>query len=313
MLEIEDAKHRSLRILNELRGKADIKAREAIEVYNEKLDFKPLCDYMICADAWHHVTENLQEEAKFVFAHPALLQKHPKTSLYYRGLCGLPQKRVQKLSDVSGVTNWERGSIKNPISNENAKKVACLYNTIISSLITRTTDWTLENGYRTMLATMGMSLGGTLNNLIGQEAEKEVKHKLLKWAEQKDLIKKEEKRIYHLKGGIQMIYDSDPDIKFLRGKRTLVTIEIKGGKDPSGALERLGAAQKSFAKHSRARNFLIAGVTTESMRKMMEQEEHGSIESFNLEELLKNNSKFEEFCLKIFDETLEIYNPIPSK
>ena len=47
-------------------------------------------------------------------------------------------------------------------------------------------------------------------------------------------------------------------------KRSLIaTIEIKGGKDPAGALERLGAIQKSFEETPPGcENMLIAGVIT---------------------------------------------------
>ena len=52
----------------------------------------------------------------------------------------------------------------------------------------------------------------------------------------------------------------------------MATIEIKGGKDPAGALERLGAMQKSFeATPAQCVNFLVAGVVTAEMRKRLDQ------------------------------------------
>ena len=49
------------------------------------------------------------------------------------------------------------------------------------------------------------------------------------------------------------------------------TIEIKNGTDPAGALERLGAIQKSFAETpARSQNFAVLGVVTPEMRRRLD-------------------------------------------
>ena len=70
-----------------------------------------------------------------------------------------------------------------------------------------------------------------------------------------------------------MAYGSELDILFEKyNKKTWtwtqeVTIEIKGGTDSIGALERLGAIKKSFDQTpARAENIAILGVVTEAMR-----------------------------------------------
>ena len=75
---------------------------------------------------------------------------------------------------------------------------------------------------------------------------------------------------YILADGIVMVFSSEPDVAFLRGELLEATIEIKGGIDPAGALERLGAAEKSaqaaIGVNTRCKNFLVAGVITAEMR-----------------------------------------------
>jgi hypothetical protein len=46
-----------------------------------------------------------------------------------------------------------------------------------------------------------------------------------------------------------MVFGAEPDIALLAPSgQTVAVIEVKGGKDPAGALERYGAAKKSFEK-----------------------------------------------------------------
>ena len=119
--------------------------------------------------------------------------------------------------------------------------------------------WTLENGYRNIIATMGISLDGMYRNRIGRMAE--------------ELIK-----------AINMVFGSEPDIKFERDTRLLATIEIKGGTDPAGALERLGAMMKSFKETPPGCvNFLVAGIVTDKMQFRLEQ--IGVVKTFLLHEL----------------------------
>ena len=80
----------------------------------------------------------------------------------------------------------------------------------------------------------------------------------------------------------------EPDIEFRQAiegaERVIATIEIKGGKDPAGALERLGAIQKSFeATPPGCTNMLIAGVVTAEMAERLDQ--LGIIERFLLDDL----------------------------
>lgn len=56
-------------------------------------------------------------------------------------------------------------------------------------------------------------------------------------------------RAIHLRNGTSMVFGAEPDIALLApAGQTMAVIEVKGGKDPAGALERYGAARKSFER-----------------------------------------------------------------
>ena len=106
-----------------------------------------------------------------------------------------------------------------------------------------------------------------------------------------------------------MRYGSEPDILFrqeLSGVvRDVATIEIKGGKDPAGALERLGAMQKSFeATPPNCVNMLIAGVVTDEMQSRLEQ--MGVEKVFLLDDLSHDGASWSEFVNEVFHYTIRI-------
>ena len=89
----------------------------------------------------------------------------------------------------------------------------------------------------------------------------------------------DEETQFELPDSYSMRFSSEPDIEFRRivsGESAVVaTIEIKGAKDRAGALERLGAIQKSFeATPANCVNILIAGIITTEMRAPLEQATH---------------------------------------
>ena len=263
-------------------------------------------------EAWRHV-EAIKAKPALVFAHPDVLCAHPDASLHYRGIATLSLKRVQQIA--GSVSQWEESPSKARVKHERALKVARLYNFVISSIIRNSTEWTLENGYRNVLATIGITLDGALRNIIGQEAEQAVKERILEWLNgQSEILWEPEGtgEAWHFGNdrALRMIYSSEPDICF-EGKlpddswEIVSTIEVKGGMDPAGALERLGAVKKSFDQTpTRAKNFLVVGVVTDEMRKQLEQM---PIEKFFLlNETLHNDTKWVEFINEVFHHTLRL-------
>ena len=263
---------------------------------------------MISEQAWGYIkTSGI--DPKFVFAHPELLRAFPKVSQYYRGIALLPQKRVKDIAvDVS---SWEKSARKTPIGEPQSQKVARLYNAVISSIIEGTTNWTLENGYRNIIATMGIGLDGTFRNIIGQDADELIKTRIANWLEGQELIinRSTNSKEFKLPLGYSMRYGSEPDILFRHSEndieRTVATIEIKGGKDQAGALERLGAMQKSFeATPPNCVNILIAGVITPEMDARLKG--MGVEKVFRLDDLAHDGDGWVEFLNEVFHYTIRI-------
>ena len=180
-------------------------------------------------------------------------------------------------------------------------------------VITGTDNWTLENGYRNVLATIGITEDGSLRNLIGQEGEDRIKDGIQGWL-QADGAQLQP----HFDGAtttfganetVRMIYSSEPDIRFERltdGAWEIVsTVEIKSGTDPAGALERLGAIQKSFDQTpARSRNFAVLGIVTPAMRNRLN--ELNMTRDFLLYDLLNDNVAWDDFIEELFHHTLRL-------
>ena len=300
MSDIKDAKIRSKALSDRIRQRTDQAMRRLIERYQGELVFHPLSDLMISDGAWEYVNRSGIEQ-KLVFAHPDVLSAHPETSQYYRGIALLSQKRAG-----AQVAKWEDGSQKKPPSRQSCKKVSRLYNAVISSIIEGASDWTLENGYRNILATMGIQLDGFFRNKIGQDAEELIKKLVVRWLQDQNLIARTlSDNIYELPKKTVMRFGSEPDIAFLRDDERIATIEIKGGKDPAGALERLGAMQKSFAETPPSCvNFLVAGVVTKEMERRLKL--IGRVKVFVLDDVTDNEKTWNNFVDEVFHHAVRI-------
>ena len=287
-----------------LENREDLFQRALIEQYLDELDFLPIDDLLISQSAWSHILA-LEIDPKLVFAHPQILQTHPTTSLYYRGITLLSRKRVSQAS-VS-VTQWEEGVRLRPVPFDAAKRVASVYNGVISSIIENSLDWTLEDGHRNILATIGITLDGKFRNRIGDVAETLIKNRIATRLTSLNLITSSvsEANTYLLPNSIEMRFSSEPDIEFRRGGSVVATIEIKGGRDPAGALERLGATTKSFAETPvNCVNFLIAGVVTPEMQARLDSQ--GTIRVYLLDDLAEDGEDWDEFISELFHFTLRI-------
>ena len=195
--------------------------------------------------------------------------------------------------------------------------VAQLYNAVVSSIIEGATNWTLENGYRNIVANMGIGLDGTFRNIIGQDAENLVKTRIRKWLIGQDLTEDSggDATEFHLPNGYSMRFGSEPDVQFRQQRdgtqREVATIEIKGGKDPAGALERLGAMQRSFeATPPDCVNFLVAGVITPEMQSRLDA--MGNVKVFFLDDLAHDGAIWFDFLNELFHYTVRITSSVLS-
>ena len=312
MTKLDDALRRSTLMAQRIQQRTDLALRQIIKEFADEMSFLPLEEMMISEKAWEHVA-TLGIEPRLVFAHPSLLREHPSTSQYYRGIALLPRKRVTELA--GSVDSWESESRTTPISNDHLSQVARLYNAAISSIVEGSSQWTLENGYRNIIANMGIGLDGTFRNIIGQDAEQLVKTRIRDWLDSRKLIleRNTEQLLFELPDGYRMRYGSEPDIEFsqVKGTETTIvsTIEIKGGKDRAGALERLGAIRKSFgATPPGCVNMLIAGVVTTEMQERLDS--LGLKRIFLLDDLIGSGGRWFEFLNEVFHHTVRITNAL---
>ncbi len=312
---------RSQAMARNLQQRLDLRVRGIVEAMVGEVSFEPPLEaYLISQDSWDHVAD-LGIEPALVFCHPDMLEKEPFVSLYYRGIGGLSLKEVQ--IQARSVTTWERDPAsrkrKPRLTSSAANDVACLYNCVTSSIIENTSNWVLENGYRTIIASLGISFDGTMRNRIGQEAEQRVRRLLLRFCDKHGLLVEpdypsldspiEGGSQWRLREGVVMAFGSEPDVAFRKEGSLESTIEVKGGTDPAGALERLGAAVKSataaLADNPRCKNFLVAGVITDEMRHRLEQERLFE-KYFNMVELLSDEARQREFFDEVFNHALRL-------
>ena len=309
----ESARDRALILSQAIKRQDDIHIRALIERFTDDLDYQTdgLETLGISDAAWSYV-QQLGIEPKKVFAHPELLRQYPEASLYYRGMTTLSIKRVKNIA--ANVDSWEgpQRYLRKKPAPEALSRVSRLYNEMISSIIEGTETWTLEDGHRNILATIAITLDGKIRNLIGQKAENEIKDKLLDWIGSMQIPVEKIDQFFVLGKDkvIRMRFGSEPDILFEKRDEekqdwvTEVTIEIKGGTDPAGALERLGAIKKSFDNTPvRAENIAILGVVTPTMREGLN---NMKIIDFNLYELLQTESGWDKFAEELFFHKLRL-------
>lgn len=275
-------KVKSLLIVTSLQKKADLKVFEALNNLEISLDWHPLSNLMIEDEIWEYVMDEKKYDSKLVFCHPEVLKALPISSLYYRGINGLSMKAAKDY--FGAIENLEKGNKNVRISDKKALKMARIYNTFICSIIKGSSAWTLENGKRTIIATLGITLDGKMRNTIGTIAEERIRSLVIEWIKEKKLIISPSEQelneslklpaICQLKDDVFMKFSSEPDISFVRKtdnkEALLAVIEIKGGIDPAGALERYGAATKSFQhalqESQRCKNFFLSAVFTPELK-----------------------------------------------
>lgn len=102
-----------------------------------------------------------------------------------------------------------------------------------------------------------------------------------------------------MSNGYKLLFGSEPDVSILNPKSVLEgCIEVKAGIDPAGALERYGAAKKSFDsalnRNKAAITVYLASCLTERVLKEMAKDRLVR-EHFNLTSILVDPKAKEEF------------------
>ena len=286
-------------------------------------------DWSIGEDAFAYVQEHPDLHFIQVFCHPKLLREYPALVAYYRNIAALSQKAVNYLAGID-VKRFENGKEnRNLLTEQQALNLACLFNIHITLIIDSSIQsLTKEELHGLLLTSTGAQIEGSWRNTIGGEAEKVVQRLLVKEAKERqllhallprvgtgvtiyDLAKLEEQlgQIERYRGILltnraSILFSSEPDVSLVNKKgKTVGVIEVKGGADPAGALERYGAAKKSFDESRRTssvvKTILVASCITREVQARIQQDESIS-EYFNLTEILSDNTVADHFMQSVF-------------
>ena len=211
----EEAIDRAITIARRIAQGDDLLIRERIEAFGGDLDYTDLESLAIQSEAWERVLQ-ADVAPRLVFAHPALLEAVPQASVHYRGIALLPLKRVTEIA--GSVERWERHPARARVARDKALRVARLYNAVISSIILDHTEWTAEDGYRNVLATIGITEDGVIRNLIGQRGEQAIRQRMIAWIREHGLLAEDDpgdgSAEWSLRQGVLMRFGTEPDVGF---------------------------------------------------------------------------------------------------
>lgn len=221
------------------------------------------------------------------------------------------------------VKRFELGK-REDLSYERALLLCQLFNTHVSTIIESTLTFSQRDLDALLFASAGAQINGSWLNAIGSEAEMVVKRLLSSYLvkrglvvglldkkgrsltldEVEDLIRiLADIRVIRLLNGTSVVFGAEPDIALLAPTgRTKAVIEVKGGKDPAGALERYGAAKKSFEKTLEDNPdaitiYLASCITDEVERRLAEDATVQQV--FNLTVLLGDEAQRNDFLAYI--------------
>lgn len=181
-----------------------------------------------------------------VFAHPQVLMNIPRAVGYYRMLAMVSQKSMSRIGLPT--TRYEMRDV--PKDEQTALAIARRLNDIISHLVEadEQMDGREFDLWRGMAA--GSQAQGSWQNMKGSRIEVVVKGILLRRLREKRLVAEETDSgaQVRLTDGRLVVFADEPDVGIYRGKTIVAAIEIKGGIDTAGVLERVGAAIKSLSR-----------------------------------------------------------------
>lgn len=286
------------------------------------VDWQEHREFGVSDSAWKQVQRG-KVNPILVFCHPDVIMATPPLVTYYRCLALLPQKGAQRL--ICSILRYEDGS-KSHLPQRQARQLSQTFNSLISLLIESDPKWTLDKARIAALLNFGTQVNGSWRNEIGAEGGRRVKELLVSHLVGKGLVASAERtdgslvkgraltsvaetspieaiKSFKTKGGYTFMFGSEPDVAILNAGGVLIsTIEIKYGLDPAGALERYGAAKKSFEQatkeNRRVHNIYLASCLTPEVRRRIDEDRLVN-EDFNLTEVLADANKRGEFLKRI--------------
>lgn len=286
--------------------------------------------WAIGEDAFNYIKGHSDLRLIQVFCHPKLLREYSGLLAYYRNIAVLSQKAVRNLINIDVKKFEENSENRNLLTDIQAFSMARLFNTHISLIIDSSIQsLSKDELHGILLTSTGAQIDASWRNKIGEEAEKIVQRLLVKEAKERNLLSafipntgntaiiydsaQLEEQLGHveryrgllLTNQTSILFSSEPDISLLNKQGiTVGVIEVKGGADPAGALERYGAAKKSFEESKRinpeVNTVLVASCITPEVRTRIQQDATISL-YFNLTEMLSNPTVSDQFMQSIFE------------
>ncbi len=290
----------------------------------------------ISEDTYSYISRHTELELIQVFCHPKLLREYPVLLSYYRNIAALSQKSVNYLIGISVAKYESDPDNKSSLNDKQIALLVKLFNEHISLIIDSSIQsFTEEELHGLLLTSTGAQIDGAWRNAIGEEAEKVVQRLLVKEAVKLNLLsafipkngtgiepfeqtklddqlgKISKYRGVMLSNQTSILFSSEPDISLVSKQGTTIgVIEVKGGTDPAGALERYGAAKKSFEDTLRtapdAKTILLASCITSQARERIEHDQT-IFKYFNLTEIIKEKKKYSELVELVFSLLDEAY------
>lgn len=216
-------------------------------------------------DAWRRVVAK-QLNPLSIFCHPRVLTEQPPLLLYYRTVALLSQKGLGLL--VGGNVAAVESGRYDRLDPEWTQQVVVAINSIVSVVVQTAADIKAGDLAGYQFAAVGATIQGSWNNAIGKQGEIAIKTILVNrlqdrivqivWRDGSSLEYSPERhaelidrldgvRVVRMKNRFHLLFSSEPDVSLRDPKDVpLLAIEVKAGFDSAGALERLGAAMKSF-------------------------------------------------------------------
>jgi hypothetical protein len=229
-----------------------LEVARAIEAFDGSRVEWNLQDLCISEHAWNRVIHGGIAPVR-VFAHPAVLQLIARSVGYYRMLAMVSQKSMKNV----GLDTEPYEQSKAP-DEEVALRLARHLNRIICRVVETETDPRINareiDLWRGMAA--GSQAQGAWQNAKGSEYETVVRQLLTARLVARDLVDLQDVSQLILRDGRKVIFGADPDIAMVRESTVLAAVEVKGGIDPAGAHERLGASIKTLRSTADTQTFV---------------------------------------------------------
>jgi len=213
-----------------------------------------------------------------LFAHPDVLISLPRSVGYYRGLAMVSLKSMNGIH--LSVERFESGRSRQPMDADKAAAVARRLNTLVSHLIESDREINPREFDLWRGMTAGATAQGAWQNHKGEATELLVREKLYRYLDESGLLEEgatQEANPLRLRDGRWIRFASEPDLALHAADGTIqAAVEIKGGIDPAGVLERIGAALKSLSRikqeNPNARTILLvqaAAWTEQAQRELL--------------------------------------------